>query len=79
MAVSGIKLNLLPAYQSRSYRGLTPRTRIFIGAGVMAYAVFGLTLSDKAEEAFGLKATEKDKEDLREAVPKIHMVESEKK
>jgi hypothetical protein len=45
----------------------------------MAYAVFGLTLSDKAEEAFGLKATEKDKQYLRDSVPKIHMVEREKK
>ena len=45
----------------------------------MAYAVFGLTLSDKAEEAFGMKATEEDKKDLKESVPKIHMVEREKK
>jgi hypothetical protein len=45
----------------------------------MAYAIFGLTLSDKAEEAFGFKPTEKDKKELREVVPKIHVVEKEKK
>ena len=45
----------------------------------MAYAVFGLVLSDKAEEAFVFTQIDKDKLDLREAVPKIHMVEREKK
>lgn len=52
---------------------------MLIGGGIMAYAVFGLTMSDKAEEAFGFTPSEKDKKDLREAVPKIHMVEREKK
>lgn len=45
----------------------------------MAYAAFGLLLSDRAEDAFGFTPTEKDKQDLRDAVPKIHMVEREKK
>ena len=52
---------------------------MLIGGGVMAYALFGLTLSDKAEEAFGYTATEKDKKDLRNAIPKIHVVENDKK
>jgi hypothetical protein len=52
---------------------------MLIGGGVMAYAVFGLTLSDKAEEAFGLTPTEKDKQALKESVPKVHMVERENK
>lgn len=45
----------------------------------MMYAGFGLLLSDRAEEAFGFTPTEKDKKDLREATPKIHMIEREKK
>lgn len=44
----------------------------------MGYAVLGLFLSDKAEEKFGFTPTEQDKQKLREAVPKIHMVEREK-
>jgi hypothetical protein len=52
---------------------------MLVGGGVMAYAIFGLTLSDKAEEAFGFTPTEKDKKDLREVVPKIHVVEKDKK
>lgn len=63
----------------RSYRNLSTRTRVLIGGGIMLYAGFGLLLSDKAEEAFGFTPTEEDRKGLREAVPKIHMVEKEKK
>lgn len=63
----------------RSYLNLSRRTRMYIGAGVMAYAAFGLLLSDKAEEAFGFTPTEKDKQDLREAVPRLHTVERDNK
>lgn len=45
----------------------------------MAYAFVGLILSDKAEETFGFVPTEQDHKNLREAVPKIHMVDREKK
>lgn len=48
---------------------------MLIGGGVMAYAFFGLFLSDKVESAFGLTPTEEDKKRLREAVPTIHLVE----
>lgn len=41
----------------------------------MAYACAGLYLSDKAEERFGLTPTEKDREELRNALPKIVTVE----
>lgn len=41
----------------------------------MAYAAGALYLSDKAEETFGLKATEEDKEKLRQALPTITTVE----
>jgi hypothetical protein len=41
----------------------------------MAYAGLGLFLSNKAEEKFGLTPTEKDREELRQALPKITTVE----
>ncbi|KAF2475759.1 uncharacterized protein BDR25DRAFT_300746 [Lindgomyces ingoldianus] len=56
------------------YRTITPRTRIFIGVGIMAYAGAGMVLSDKAEEFFGLVPTEKDKEELEKVLPKITTV-----
>lgn len=51
---------------------------MLIGGGVMAYALFGLLVSDKAESALGFTPTEDDKKKLREAVPTIHLVEREK-
>ena len=45
----------------------------------MVYAGLGLWLSDKAEQSFGFAPTEEDKKKLQEAVPKIHMVDREKK
>ena len=44
----------------------------------MAYAAAGLFLSDKAEQSFGFTPTEYDKQKLRDAIPKVHMVEKEK-
>ncbi|KAF1818992.1 uncharacterized protein K489DRAFT_413428 [Dissoconium aciculare CBS 342.82] len=57
------------------YRNLTPRTRLFIGGGIMAYAAFGLFASDKAEEVFGFTPTPEDKKRLEESLPTIRTVE----
>lgn len=46
-----------------------------VGLGVMAYASAGLYLSDKFEEKMGWTPTEKDREELRNALPKIMVVE----
>jgi hypothetical protein len=51
---------------------------MIIGVGIMAYAGAGLYISDKAEERFGLTPTEKDHEELRDALPKISTVEKRK-
>jgi hypothetical protein len=59
----------------RWYRAITPKTRVMIGVGVMAYAGAGLFLSDKAEEKFGLTPTDKDLEELKGALPKITTVD----
>jgi hypothetical protein len=48
---------------------------MMIGVGIMAYAGAGLYLSDKVEERLGLTPTEKDRENLRDAIPKITTVE----
>ncbi|KAJ4363015.1 hypothetical protein N0V83_010133 [Neocucurbitaria cava] len=53
------------------FKSIPPRTRMIIGVGIMAYAGAGLYLSDRAEERFGLTPTEKDREELRKAMPKI--------
>ncbi|KAF1960859.1 hypothetical protein CC80DRAFT_544253 [Byssothecium circinans] len=57
------------------YKGMAPKMRILIGVGVMAYAGAGMFLSDKVEEKIGFVPTEKDKKELREAMPKITVVD----
>jgi hypothetical protein len=48
---------------------------LLIGAGVMAYATFGLLVTDKAEKTLGMEPSEEDKEELRKAVPRVRVVE----
>lgn len=60
---------------SRSYRGLSSRTRILVGVGVMAYATFGLFATDKAEEIFNFTPTQVDKDRLNGAIPKLRVVD----
>ena len=62
----------------QSYRNLSPRTRLIIGGGIIAYAGFGLLASDKAEQMFGFTATEEDKKKLQESMPRIHLVNKDK-
>jgi hypothetical protein len=57
------------------YTALPAKTRLIAGIGVMVYAGAALYLSDKAEEKFGLLATEEDKEKLRKALPRITTVD----
>lgn len=59
----------------RKYLALTPRTRIIIGLGIMAYAGSALYLSDRAEDTFNLKATEEEKKRLNEMIPKIRTID----
>ncbi|KAF2676393.1 hypothetical protein K458DRAFT_447514 [Lentithecium fluviatile CBS 122367] len=57
------------------YKNIAPKTRVLIGVGIMAYAGAGMYFSDKVEEKLGLVPTEKDKEELSKAIPKITAVE----
>lgn len=63
----------------QSYRNLTPRTRLIIGGGVMAYAAFGLLASDQAESLLGWTATDKDRKRLKEDLPKVLVVDRKDK
>jgi len=54
---------------------LQPRTKLFLGAGVIGYACFGLFASDSAEQAFGLVPTEEDEAKLKQWMPKVIRVD----
>jgi hypothetical protein len=46
-----------------------------VGGGIIGYACLGLFLADTVEEKLGYTPTEEDKKRLREALPKIRVVE----
>lgn len=64
--------------QTRSYRALTPKTRALFGLGVMAWAGLGLWTSPQVENAMGMNASEKEREELdRKLSVRIEAVERE--
>ncbi len=62
-------------HNPRSYRSLAPRTRLFLGLGTIAWAGFGILMTDAAEKAFGMVPTDEDKQRLHETLPKVTLVE----
>jgi hypothetical protein len=65
------KLNQMKSY----YNSLSTKTRLGVGGGAMLYACLGLYISDAAEKKLGYTPTEEDKRKLREAMPKIRIVD----
>ncbi|KAF8863275.1 hypothetical protein BDZ45DRAFT_798568 [Acephala macrosclerotiorum] len=63
-----------------SFRNLSPKTRIGVGVGFLAWGTIGLYISDNyAEKKLGFEATEKDREALEAVVPRITAVKREGK
>lgn len=58
----------------RTFRNLSPKTRIGVGLGLLAWGVVGLQLSDRAEERY-FKPTEEDRAALRQMAPQIVTVD----
>ncbi|KAI1306868.1 hypothetical protein F5Y03DRAFT_130392 [Xylaria venustula] len=58
----------------QSFRNLSPKTRIGVGLGLLAWGVIGLQLSDRAEDRY-FKPTEEDRAQLRELAPRITTVD----
>ncbi|KAI1430234.1 hypothetical protein F5Y12DRAFT_722708, partial [Xylaria sp. FL1777] len=58
----------------QSFRNLSPKTRIGVGLGLLAWGVIGLQLSDRAEERY-YKSTEEDHAQLREMLPSITTID----
>ncbi|CZT03778.1 uncharacterized protein RAG0_13388 [Rhynchosporium agropyri] len=60
-----------------SFRNLTPRTRLIVGVGFLTWGTLGLFITDRASSKFGLEASERDREALGRAMPKVQIVERE--
>lgn len=61
----------------RAYKGLSPKAKLGVGVGLLAWGVVGLYVSDHAEEKYGFTPSEKDKADLEMMKPKISFVDKE--
>lgn len=48
---------------------------MFMGFGIMAWAGFGLLVTNEIEKRFDMTPDEKDYEEVRQLVPKISTVE----
>ncbi|ORY63150.1 putative fatty acid activator Faa4 [Pseudomassariella vexata] len=62
----------------QTFRNLSPRMRLGVGVGMLAWGAIGLQLSDRAEDKYGLKASEKDHAALNQMVPTIVTVDKAK-
>ncbi|KAK3190424.1 hypothetical protein K4F52_003445 [Lecanicillium sp. MT-2017a] len=63
----------------KAYKNLSPKARMGVGFGIIAWGTVGLYLSDRAEDKFGYTPTEQDKEELRRVTPRIVSVDKEDK
>ncbi|KAF1913148.1 hypothetical protein BDU57DRAFT_421347, partial [Ampelomyces quisqualis] len=59
----------------RWYSALQPKTRIIIGAGIMAHACAAMYLSDKLDEQTAIVYADEDFAKIRAALPTITTVE----
>ncbi|KAK4156217.1 hypothetical protein C8A00DRAFT_30915 [Chaetomidium leptoderma] len=58
----------------QTYRSLTPKTKLAYGAGLVAWGLLGIALSDKMEHKLGYTPTAADQAELDKMTPKIHAV-----
>ncbi|KAL2267514.1 hypothetical protein VTJ83DRAFT_4791 [Remersonia thermophila] len=63
----------------QSYKNLGPKTRLAVGAGLLAWGFLGLTFTPKVEEKLGYVPTEADKAELEKLKPKLHVISRESK
>ncbi|KAK3688127.1 hypothetical protein B0T22DRAFT_479400 [Podospora appendiculata] len=59
----------------QSYRGLSFKTRLGVGAGLILWGVIGLKLADTAEDKLGYTPTEADKAALDRMTPKVQVID----
>jgi hypothetical protein len=60
--------------RSRAFRNLPQRTRVGVGAALLAWGTAGLYLSDTAEKKLGLEPSEEDRAALDAVIPRITVV-----
>lgn len=73
--VSQVSFTKLIQPDCRRYFALSPRTRIALGLGTIAYCTFALYATDEAEKVFGFEPGEEEKKRLMDAIPTVRVVD----
>ncbi|KAF4126764.1 hypothetical protein GMORB2_0501 [Geosmithia morbida] len=60
----------------RSFKNLSPKTRLGVGLAIISWGLAGPYLSDAAESRMGLTPSERDKEELDRMTPHITVVDA---
>ncbi|SPJ70792.1 uncharacterized protein FTOL_00520 [Fusarium torulosum] len=63
----------------KTFKNLSPRTRLGVGVAIIAWGAAGLALTDPLEKSLGLTPTEEAKAELEKYKPKIVTVEKNEK
>lgn len=67
---------MIPAHSPvRTYRNLSPKTRMGLGATLVLWGLAGPYVSNMLGDKMGLKPTEADREALERIKPKIQVVD----
>ncbi|PHH81344.1 hypothetical protein CDD82_991 [Ophiocordyceps australis] len=59
----------------KSFKKLSPKTRLAVGIGFVSWGLVGLYFSDHAERQLGLEPSEEDKKELRSWAPSLVIVD----
>lgn len=61
--------------RSRAFKNLPPKTRMGVGAAIIAWGTIGLYVTDSVEKPLGFEPSEQDRQALDAVIPKISIVE----
>jgi len=61
----------------QSYTSLPPRTKLYLGLGLITWSSIGLWVTSTAEQKLGMQASEEDLKKLKEVVPKVRWVDKD--
>ncbi|KAF4988810.1 hypothetical protein FGRMN_9545 [Fusarium graminum] len=63
----------------KTFKNLSPRTRLGVGVAIIAWGAAGLALTDPIEKSLGLTPTEEATAELERYTPKIVTVDKNEK
>lgn len=66
---------VLIALLHRSYKALSPKTRLFVGVGLMVNAAIAMQFEDQIEDFLSMKSTPEEQKKLQSDMPKVSLID----